>query len=179
MVRGLPSSSRYRTGRASTSNTVRGAQILPVPELCSGRRCAFLEEGGNLAAWLLKSRLGTRCFREDSARGNLGSPDLARSTVPTAQAQVFVASAERFLHSDIPAWQMSDGSSVSLPSCPSSSPPRTSTLRSTAWKSRTTSTATWRLVEVVRQQAGHGFTGLPDPGDNALAAPRGPDWSTI
>ena len=69
------------------------------------------EEGGNLAAWLLT--LSTR-HRDNFDRIERAAisvlPDLTRIyPFPTSQAQVFVASSERFLRSDVPAWQMSDG----------------------------------------------------------------------
>lgn len=87
-----------------------------IPELMkrpsSSAAAHFLEEGGgNLAAWLLT--IATR-YRDafDKLRRAAASvlPDLLRIyPFPTSQAQVFVASSERFLRSDVPAWQMSDG----------------------------------------------------------------------
>jgi len=87
-----------------------------IPELMkrpsSSAAAPFLEEGGgNLAPWLLTISTRYRdTFDKIQRAASSVLPDLTRIyPYPTAQAQVFVASSERFLRSDVPAWQMSDG----------------------------------------------------------------------
>lgn len=72
----------------------------------------FLEEGGgNLSAWLMmmQTRHPESYARIVSAVKD-EMPDVANIiTWPTPQSTVFVASAERFLKTPVPVWQMSDG----------------------------------------------------------------------
>jgi predicted ATPase len=72
----------------------------------------FLEEGGgNLSSWLmmLQTRFPESFARIVSAVRDV-LPDVANIiTWPTPQSAVFVASSERFLRTQVPVWQMSDG----------------------------------------------------------------------
>lgn len=69
------------------------------------------ENGNNLSSWLMS--LQTR-FRASFEAIEQATKDVLKDvanilTWPTQQATVFIASAERFLNSAVPVWQMSDG----------------------------------------------------------------------
>lgn len=72
---------------------------------------ALDENGGNLAAWLMTFQTRYREYFDkvlQAAKAVL--PDIENVyTIPTVQSQVFIASAEKFLKTDVPAWHMSDG----------------------------------------------------------------------
>lgn len=78
----------------------------------SAAAAQFLEMGGgNLAAWLLTLLTHHRDVFEKLERAATSVlPGLKKVyPYPTSQAQVFVASSEEYLRSDVPAWQMADG----------------------------------------------------------------------
>jgi predicted ATPase len=72
---------------------------------------ALDENGGNLAAWLMTFQTRYReSFDKVLQAAKAVFPDIESVyTIPTVQSQVFIASAERFLKTHVPAWHMSDG----------------------------------------------------------------------
>lgn len=72
----------------------------------------FLDEGGaNLSSWLMmiQTRFPESYSRIISAVKDV-LPDVGNIvTWPTPQSTVFIASSERFLHTPVPVWHMSDG----------------------------------------------------------------------
>jgi predicted ATPase len=72
---------------------------------------ALQENGDNLSAWLmtLHSKYGEAFERLQRAASDVLPHLVGLYPFPTAQGQVFLASRERGLKSDVPVWQMSNG----------------------------------------------------------------------